>query len=342
MNPDQLLPILLQGRTLSDAEAESVFDRLLEGGYDEPQTAAMLALIEQRGVTEDELLGAARAMRRKVEPVPTPSDAVPVIDTCGTGGTPKTFNVSTGAALVAAAAAPGRLRVAKHGNRSRTGRGSAEVLQLLGVNIDAPVPVQARCLHEAGVCFCFAIRHHPATRHAAGVRRSLPFRTLFNLLGPLTNPAGATRQVMGIYDPDRVEMVARVLHRLGAERAMVFHSEDGLDELSLSAPTRIWHVEPEGARHERFTPPDAGLAVCKIEELRVETLEDAAQTIKTILAGEPGPRSDFVVLSAAAALRVAGLAEDWPASIAMAREAIDSGAATKTLETLARISHEPA
>ncbi len=342
MNPDQLLPMLLQGRTLSDAEAESVFDRLLEGGYDEPQTAAMLALIEQRGVTEDELLGAARAMRRRVESVPTPNDAVPVIDTCGTGGTPKTFNVSTAAALVAAAAAPGRLRVAKHGNRSRTGRGSAEVLQMLGVNIDAPVPVQARCLRESGVCFCFAIRHHPATRHASGVRRSLPFRTLFNLLGPLTNPAGATRQVLGIYDPGRVEMVAKVLQRLGAERAMVFHSEDGLDELSLSAPTRIWHVGPEGTRAERFTPKDAGLEPCRIEELRVETLEDAAQTIRDILAGTPGPRRRFVVLNAAAALKVADIASTWPESVAMAERAIDSGAAAQTLETLARISHDPA
>ncbi len=342
MNPDQLLPMLLQGRTLSDPEAESVFDRLLEGGYDEPQTAAMLALIERRGVTEDELLGAARAMRRRVESVPTPNDGVPVIDTCGTGGTPKTFNVSTAAALVAAAAAPDRLRVAKHGNRSRTGRGSAEVLQMLGVNIDAPVPVQARCLREAGICFCFAIRHHPATRHASGVRRSLPFRTLFNLLGPLTNPAGATRQVLGIYDPSRVEMVAKVLQRLGAERAMVFHSEDGLDELSLSAPTRIWHVEPGGTRPERFTPEDAGLEPCRIEDLRVETLEEAAQTIRDILAGVPGPRRRFVVLSAAASLKVADLSGTWPEAVAMAERAIDSGAAAQTLETLARISHEPA
>ena len=206
MEIDRVPSRLVAGERLSEDEASTVFEALLSGELDEAQIGCILSLIQARGVTVDELVGAARAMRAHVTPVPfTPREGEVLIDTCGTGGAAKTFNVSTAAAIVAAASEPPpgsgirRVVVAKHGNRSRTGRGSAEVLAGLGVNIEASPEVQARCLKEIGVCFSFAMRHHPAMRHAAGPRRSLGFPTLFNLLGPLTNPARAPRQLLGVY-----------------------------------------------------------------------------------------------------------------------------------------------
>ncbi len=227
---------------LCEVDAETLFEAVLSGHLDQAQIAGVLSLLAARGPTTDEVVGAARAMRRHVTPVPA-SDPGSLVDTCGTGGAPKTFNVSTAAAIVAAAAGA---RVAKHGNRSRTGRGSAEVLQALGVNVDAPPGTQARCLDEAGVCFCFAIHHHPAMRHAAVVRRALKFPTIFNILGPLTNPAGATRQLIGVYDEALVPLVAAALARLGSVRAMVVHSRDGLDEVSITAPTVVAEVSTRG------------------------------------------------------------------------------------------------
>ncbi|MCA9287057.1 MAG: anthranilate phosphoribosyltransferase, partial [Phycisphaerales bacterium] len=220
---------------LSEPDAEFLFDSMFGGQLDQAQIAGVLALMAARGPTPDEVVGAARAMRRHVTPIPA-RHPESIIDTCGTGGAPKTFNVSTAAAIVAAGAGA---RVAKHGNRSRTGRGSAEVLAALGVNVDASPEVQARCLDEAGVCFCFAIHHHPATRHATPVRKALKFPTIFNVLGPLTNPARASRQVIGVYDEGLVPLMAQALARLGCVRAMVAHSRDGLDEVSITAPTLV-------------------------------------------------------------------------------------------------------
>lgn len=337
---------LLAGERLTEGQAQVLFEDLFAGRLDDAQIGAFLALIQSRGPSVDELVGAARTMRRHATPVPfAPADhaRAALLDTCGTGGAHKTFNISTVVAIVTAAAtppdAPRRIYVAKHGNRSRTGRGSAEVLQRLGVNVDAPPDVQAACLHEAGVCFCFAIHHHPAARHAASARRSLGVPTMFNLLGPLTNPASATRQLLGVFDRRYVEPMAEALSRLGAERAMVVHSDDGMDEVSIGAPTTIAHVEAGSVRVERFDPRSLGFAPAQIEELEASTLDIAADMARDVLRGEPGPRREIVVLNTAAALCVGGVATDISAGLAMARGAIDSGAAMRTLERLIRASN---
>jgi anthranilate phosphoribosyltransferase len=342
-----VLSDLLAGARLSEHQAEAVFEQLLAGALSEAQIAALLTLIQVRGPTVDELVGAARVMRRHATVVECdPPPGATVIDTCGTGGAPKTFNISTAAAIVAAAAAPGRVLVAKHGNRSRSGRGSAEVLAQLGVNVDAGPDVQAKCLREAGVCFCFAIHHHPAARHAAPARKALGFPTLFNILGPLTNPGRASRQLLGIYRPELVDLEAEALARLGAERAMVVHGLDGMDEISTTAPTKIAHVErgedeAEGAarvRIEEFDATSVGVPRATLDDLRADTLEESAEVMRAALAGRPGPARDIVELNAAAALFVAGAAVDIPAGLAMARAAIDSGAAEGTLAALVRVS----
>jgi len=286
---------------------------------------------------------------------------VAVIDTCGTGGAPKTFNISTAAAIVAAAASPHhdgvgdggksgdggdggdgdvRVLVAKHGNRSRTGRGSAEVLAQLGVNIDAPPEVQGTCLQEAGVCFCFAIRHHPAAKHAAGVRKSLGFPTMFNLLGPMTNPANAPRQVMGIYDKAFVEKVAGVLARLGSVHAMVVHGDDGLDEITLTGSTTVGVVENGSVRMERIDPTTLGLELCDLDDLRETDLAGCAGAVRGVLDGSiTGPKRDVVLLNAAAGLVVAGAAGGLSEGLTRAAAAIDSSKAIRTLDTLARVSN---
>lgn len=337
---------LVAGETLSEGEAYDVFDDLLSGGLEPAQIAALLALLQQRGVTPDELTGAARVMRARVERLPfeAPAGTV-VVDTCGTGGAPKTFNVSTAAALVVAGCTPEpgsgveRVVVAKHGNRSRTGRGSAEVLARLGVNIDAPHDVQARCLGEAGVCFCFAIHHHPAMRHAAPVRRSLGFPTVFNLLGPLTNPCGATRQLIGVYRLEYLGLVRETLRRLGAERAIVVHSDDGLDELTVTAPCTLGVVEDGQVRTQRLDPQSLGLAHATQDDIRARDEAHAAEIVRAVLAGEPGPAADMVALTASAALMVAGATGSLEAGLEMARDAIKQGRALHALETLARVSH---
>lgn len=339
-----ILAHLVEGGRLSEEQAGAAFGLLLSGGFDEAQTGALLALIQTRGATVDELTGAARVLRAHVvrTPVPEIPGAV-VIDTCGTGGAPKTFNVSTAAALVIAgahasdAAAP-RVLVAKHGNRSRTGRGSAEVLAALGVNVDAGPEAQARCLERAGVCFCFAIHHHPAARAAAGPRRSLGFPTIFNLLGPLANPAGVERQLMGTYRPDVAERLAWCLSRLGSRRAMVVHSEDGLDEIAVSAPTRVWHVEGGCVREETIDPAAWGVRRAPLEAVQARDVEEAAEMIRAVLQGERGPRRDMVLLNAAAGLVVADAAESIRTGLEQAARSVDSGAARGVLEELARAS----
>ncbi len=334
---------LLSGDTLSAEQAEALFEALLTGGLDDAQIAGILALIQARGVTVDEIVGAARVMRRHVTPVPRPpdtNDAV-LIDTCGTGGAPKTFNVSTAAAIVAAAASTGtpRVLVAKHGNRSRTGRGSAEVLEALGVNVAASPEVQSRCLGEAGVCFCFAIHHHPAMKHAIGPRRSLGFPTIFNILGPLTNPAGADRQLIGVYDARFLPLLGEALVQLGATRAIIAHAADGLDELSTTAPTHLVHVEHDTTREQTIDPAALGLAPATLADLQATDVEDSARIIRDVLDGTPGPHREMVLLNAAAAIVVAGITDDMAAALALATEAIDKGRAAATLDTLTRVSH---
>lgn len=342
-SPHDTLRQLFGGSTLSETQAEALFESLLTGGLDDAQIAGVLSLLQARGVTVDEIVGAARVMRRHVTPVPRPAgtdDAV-LIDTCGTGGAPKTFNVSTAAAIVAAAASAGarRVLVAKHGNRSRTGRGSAEVLEALGVNVAASPETQSLCLGEAGVCFCFAIHHHPAMKHAVGPRRSLGFPTIFNILGPLTNPAGADRQLIGVYDARFLPLLGEALVRLGATRAIIAHAADGLDELSTTATTSLVHVEGGATREQTIHPESLGLAPATLADLQAADVEDSARIIRDVLGGTPGPHRDMVLLNAAAALLVAEVASDLREAIEMASAAIDKGRAAAALETLTRVSH---
>lgn len=328
------------GHTLTEAQATALFRAILGGDLATPQIVAVLTTMASRPETVEELVGAARAMRESVSPVPIDPAWMPgLIDTCGTGGAPKTFNISTAAALIAAGAgslpdAPVRIRVAKHGNRSRTGRGSAEVLMALGVNVDAPPQAQARCLGDAGVCFSFAIHHHPAMRHAAEARKALGRPTIFNLLGPLTNPAGASRQLLGVFSADKVEPMAHALARLGAANAMVVHGVDGLDEMTTTAPTRIARIDAGTVRAETVDARDLGIPRATLEQLAAGTVEESAAFVRAILAGTPGPRTDIAVWNAAGAICIAGAAPDLADAITLARTAIDSGAAARTLEAL--------
>jgi len=308
------LRTLLGHRSLTTEESRETFAAMMAGEVSQAEMGALLALLALRVPTAEELVGAARVMRENVARVPTQTDPESLVDTCGTGGAPKTFNVSTAASIVAAAAG---VRVAKHGNRSSTGRGSAESLKELGINIDASREVQAHCLDHVGICFCFAIHHHPATKNVVPVRLALGVPTIFNLLGPLTNPAGAKRQVLGVYDARFLKPMARALLDLGASRAMVFHSHDGLDELSISAPTDIVHVTSEGpsidivlAPHEvtRATKAIRALADAEGVQLNLHVFEwidaqlDPAALVAAaagtpsydVMLGDPGPTPERV------------------------------------------------
>ncbi|MEM7755325.1 MAG: anthranilate phosphoribosyltransferase [Planctomycetota bacterium] len=337
---------LVAGRTLDATRTEALFDDLLAGKLDDAQIGAVLALIQARGVAHEELLGAARVMRRRVTRVPFEAGTgETLIDTCGTGGAAKTFNISTAAAIVAASATPSpesgltRVVVAKHGNRSRTGRGSAEVLAELGINLDASPEVQAACLREVGVCFCFAIKHHPAMRFAAGPRKSLGVPTVFNLLGPLTNPAGAARQMIGVYRAEFVELVARTLAGLGAQAGLVAHSADGMDELSTAGANSVAWVEGGSVRTETIDGSAFGLESAGPDELRAGDVGEAAGLVRTALDGSSARHRDVVLLNAGAALVVAGATGSIGDGIERARAAVESGAAVRTLESLVRVSN---
>lgn len=332
-----ILKQLLTGQPLTERQARETFEQVLSGAWNDAQIGAMLALISARpgGPTVDELVGGAKVMRAHVTPVSLPPGiSGRLIDTCGTGGAPKAFNVSTIAAIVTVAAAPGRVVIAKHGSTSRTGRGSAEVMQALGVNVAAPPDVQAQCLQKLGLCFCFAIHHHPAMKHAAPARKALAFPTIFNLLGPLTNPAGAPRQLMGTYSRDLSEKVAHTLARLGVEKALVVTSHDGLDELTTT-DTNIVHTVERGAVSTRvIDAAQLGLARARFEDIAAATLDDAVRIARDVLAGKPGPTRDMVLLNVAGALVAADAAADLRDGIALAATAIDSGAAADLLSRL--------
>jgi len=345
----QLLAQLVAGGSLSEAQAIEVFSAIMSGQATPAQIGATLALIQARGPTEDELVGATRVMRAKVTAVQVPA-GLTVIDTCGTGGAgTTTFNVSTAAGLVAAAIGrPHGVAVAKHGNRAFTSiSGSSQALEALGVKLDLAPATLTRCLDQAGFCFCFAPAHHPAMKHAAPVRSELGFRTIFNLLGPLTNPAGARRQVIGVFAATLTEPLARVLARLGAEAAMVVHGRlswesgaagRGLGELTTTGPTRITHLREGRVWTEEMDSRTLRLAPAEPEALSVKSPAESAQVVRAVLGGRRGAARDMVCLNAAAALVVAGLAADLRAGIALAAAAIDAGSAAAVLEKLVRIS----
>lgn len=331
MDLKQAIARVVSGASLSEPEMEAVMAMLMEGAATPAQVGGFLVGLRMKGETVDEITGAARAMRARCAHI-RPRAAV-LVDTCGTGGDQRgTFNISTAAALIAAGAG---VTVAKHGNRAMSGKvGGADVLDALGVKIDLlPSTVEA-CIDATGIGFLFAPVFHPAMRHAAGPRRELGVRTLFNLLGPLSNPAGARRQVVGVFAAEWTEPLARALGRLGAEHVLVVHGEDGLDELSLCAETRVTEWRGGDLRTTRVTPEEFGLARCRVEDLVVETAADAAAAIRGILLGATGPRADVAVLNAAAAIHVAGLAASLHAGIDLARSSIRSGRARQKLEAL--------
>lgn len=331
-----LLNLVMAGQDLTRTQAHDAFGQIMDGAWNEAQIAGLLVALAAKGHAVDEIAGAAQAMREHV----TPIDAgdLDVIDTCGTGGTGlSTVNVSTAAALAAAGAG---VPVAKHGNKTNTRvSGSADVLVALGVNIEAGPEVAARCLAEANICFCFAVRCHPAMKYAVGVRKALAVRTIFNVLGPLTNPAGARRQLMGVFDPEATETLANVLGSLGAVRAMVVHADDGLDEISTTCATTIADLVEGKVTTRRVEPGDFGFGIAKMEDLLVESSRHSADIIGKVLSGAKGPARDIVVLNAAAAITVADRADDIGAAVPLAENSIDSGAAKAALEKLIEISN---
>ncbi|HWF35130.1 MAG TPA: anthranilate phosphoribosyltransferase [Solirubrobacteraceae bacterium] len=319
---------LASGRDLSLEDAAAVLSEIMAGEASEVQIAGFLIALRTKGETVDELAGLARAMRGFAAHVTVARDDL--LDTAGTGGGLQTFNVSTTAALIAAGAG---CTVAKHGNRSATGlSGSADVLEALGARIDLRPEAVARCIEEVGFGFMFAPTHHQATRYVVPVRRQLAVRTIFNFLGPLTNPAGATRQLIGVSDPAYLDVLAGALARLGAERALVVSSEDGLDELSISAPTSVVEVTGPETRRYTVSPEDLGLERAPLEAVSGGTPQANADTARRILAGEGGARRDIAVLNAGAAIYAGGVAETLVDGVRAAEEAIDSGAAAAALD----------
>jgi len=332
----EILPRLIRGETLHRGEAAAAIRSIVRGENPDPLVAAFLALLAQRGETADELAGGAEALRAEAVPFPAPEG--PLLDTCGTGGDGlHTFNVSTAVALVAAASG---IRVAKHGNRSVSSRcGSADVLEALGARIDLGPKSATRALEETGFCFLFAPRFHPSMRNVAGVRQALGIRTLFNWLGPLANPAHANRQLVGIPDPARLEVMARVLGALGVERALVVHGGGGMDELSLEpGNVALWVEGRSDPRPVSIEARTLGLRPAPAAALRGGTATENADRVRDVLQGERGPARETVVLNAAAALWVAAMADTLEAGARLAETALDSGAAARTLERYIEVS----
>ncbi|REK15887.1 MAG: anthranilate phosphoribosyltransferase [Planctomycetota bacterium] len=333
---ESILGRLAAGENLSVDEMAATIDSVVAGECSEGEMGVLLTALRAKGETAEEVAGATLALRRHMTPLRTTRTGL--VDTCGTGGDASgTFNISTAAALVAAAAG---VPVAKHGNRAVTSKtGSADALEALGVNVGASVAQVERCLDELGICFCFAPLMHPSMKRVAEVRKKLAVPTIFNLLGPLANPARAQFQVIGVGRSELRPLMAEALRLLDTKRAVVVHGEDGLDEVTLFGPTRVTEVEPGGTRQLTWTPSDFGLAPARLETLRVESPQESAKVIGDVLAGKAGPARDIVVLNAAAALWVAGRAETPRACAEKVSEAIDSGAARELLLRLGELSN---
>ena len=332
-----LLAQVAQGRPLSESEAEAAFDMLMSGEATPSQVGALLMALRVRGESVDEITAAARIMRAKAVAIDAPPGT---IDTCGTGGDASgTFNISTASALVAAACG---VPVAKHGNRALSSKsGSADVLTALGVNIEADFPVVRACLWEIGIGFLMAPRHHSATRHVAPARVELGTRTIFNLLGPLSSPAGARRQLVGVFAPQWVRPMAEVLGRLGAERAWVVHGS-GIDELTTAGTTIVAEYHEGRVRTFELAPEDVGLPRASLDDLKGGEPGYNARLMLDLLEGTPGPLRDVVMLNSAAALVVAGKASDLTAGLALAAAVLDSGKARRVLDRLVARTNAPA
>jgi anthranilate phosphoribosyltransferase len=331
---------LASRRDLSSPEASQVLSEIMHGEVSETQIAAFLIALRTKGETVDELAGLARTMRELAARVST--ERGDLLDTAGTGGGRRTFNVSTTAALVAAGAG---CAVAKHGNRSATSSsGSADLLEALGARIDLGPESVGRCIEEAGFGFMFAPAHHQATRFVMPVRRELGVRTIFNLLGPLTNPAGATRQLIGVADAGFLETVAGALARLGVRRALVVAGEDGLDEVSTSAATQVVEVNGEELTRYKLTPQEVGVELADPSDplLGGGTPQQNAEVTRTVLAGEQGAHADLVLINAGAAIYAAGAADSIAAGVEVARATIASGSAADALDRYVRASRSQA
>lgn len=326
----------VKGQDLTETEMTGVMNEVMTGGASPAQTAALLTALRMKGETVAEITGAARVMREKATRVS--AFAENVVDTCGTGGDESmTFNISTASAFVASGAG---LTVAKHGNRSISSRsGSADVLRALGVNIEAEVERVEECLKDAGIGFLFAPMLHGAMKHAAPVRREIGIRTIFNILGPLTNPAGAKRQLIGVYDPALTDIMAQVLANLGSTHAFVVRGEDGLDEITLTAETKVTELKDGLIRSYHIKPEDYGFARCAPEALRGGDPDMNADIITDVLGGKKGPARDVVILNSAAAIVAGAAAGSIEEGIALAHGSIDSGAAASRLEKIKRITN---
>ncbi len=333
----RLLAIAAQATPLTEEQAELAFDAMMSGNVTPAQMGGFLMALRVRGETVAEIAGAVRAMRGKMLRIKAPRGA---IDTCGTGGDGfGTLNISTAAALVVAACG---VPVAKHGNRAMSSRsGAADVLAAVGVNLEADPALLERALEEAGMCFLLAPRHHSAMRHVGPVRVELGTRTIFNLTGPLSNPAGATRQLVGVFARDWIEPLAEVLGRLGTERAWVVHGSDGLDELTTTGPSHVAALA--GGRVECFDlrPEDAGLPLARLDDLRGGDAAANAAALLALLGGERGPYRDIVLLNSAAALVIAEKASSLATGVGLAASALDSGRARRVLDRVVAITNEP-
>ncbi|MDA8231727.1 MAG: anthranilate phosphoribosyltransferase [Magnetospirillum sp.] len=323
------------GHRLSESEAEGAFQTIMSGEATPAQIGALLMALRVRGETVAEITGAARAMRGKALPLDAPQGA---IDTCGTGGDGAgTYNISTAAAFVVAACG---VPVAKHGNRASSSKsGSADVLAALGVDLDADMALVRECLWTSNLGFLMAPRHHNAMRHVAGVRAELGTRTIFNLLGPLSNPAGTRLQIVGVFADHWVRPVAEVLGRLGAERAWVVHGSDGLDELTTCGPSLVAELRDATVEMFEITPEDAGLPRARPDDLKGGDAARNAGALRALLDGAPGPYRDIVLLNSAAALMVAGKTDHIRSAVAMAAQAIDSGRALGVLNRMVAITN---
>jgi anthranilate phosphoribosyltransferase len=326
---------LLAGSSLDEGGAAAAMTEIMEGAATPAQIAGFVVALRAKGETSEEVAGLVRAMRGYAARVEVPGE---LLDTCGTGGDRTgTFNVSTAAAFVCAGAGA---KVAKHGNRAASSRcGSADVLEALGVRIDLPPEGVASCIEAAGMGFCFAPRFHPAMRHTAGARRELGVATVFNFLGPLTNPAGATRQALGVSDPRMLDVMVETLGRLGSAHVLAFHGHGGIDELATSGPSQVVELRAGEISHWVLDPAALGLPSAPLEALKGGSAPENAAVITALLEGERGPRRDVVALNAGAALVAADLAGDLVEGLAQAGAALDSGAAAGVLEGLVEVSN---
>ncbi len=322
------------GRSLSAEQAAAAMAEIMSGEATPAQFGALVTALRMKGETVDEIAGMASVMRQKSLHVK--ADGI-IVDTCGTGGDgSRSFNVSTTAAFVAAGAG---IKVAKHGNRAMSGStGSADMLDALGVKIALSPESVARCLNEIGFGFMFAQTYHPSMRFAAGPRREIGVRTVFNILGPLTNPAGADRQVIGVADPSTAEKMARVLAQLGSSEALVLHGSDGMDELTLTGPSTVWHMRNGEVSRFETTPEDVGLSRADTASIQADGPEDSARITRAVLAGDKGAARDITLMNASAALVAAGRARTLAEGVPLAAESIDSGEAARRMDALIELS----